>query len=135
MTSARVPAARAAVPPEAPPPSSRGGYRPHRSNCNPPVFAIHVLRLVTRRLRDGIDGIGGLDATGAINARKPARLHRAPDTPGDAVRIHAARPWRSPTDVTFTFGDARLDAAFIKAAAGLDGHRSIGGPRASLYGP
>ncbi|GLZ22818.1 hypothetical protein [Burkholderia plantarii] len=82
------------------------------------MFAIHVLRLVTRRLRDGIGGIGGLDATGAINARKPARLHRAPDAPGEAVRIHAARPWRSPTDVAFTFGDARLDAAFIKAAAG-----------------
>jgi phosphoserine aminotransferase len=41
-------------------------------------------------------------------------------------------------NVAFSFGDARLDHAFVAAAAeqgiiGLEGHRSIGGLRASLY--
>ncbi len=41
-------------------------------------------------------------------------------------------------NVAFTFGDSRLDEAFIEAAqeqgiVGLEGHRSIGGLRASLY--
>jgi phosphoserine aminotransferase len=41
-------------------------------------------------------------------------------------------------NVAFTFGDSRLDDAFIEVARergiiGLEGHRSIGGLRASLY--
>jgi phosphoserine aminotransferase len=41
-------------------------------------------------------------------------------------------------NVAFTFGDSRLDDEFVVAArergiVGLEGHRSIGGLRASLY--
>jgi phosphoserine aminotransferase len=41
-------------------------------------------------------------------------------------------------NVAFTFGDSRLDEAFVGMAGeqgivGLEGHRSIGGLRASLY--
>jgi phosphoserine aminotransferase len=41
-------------------------------------------------------------------------------------------------NVAFTFGDSRLDDEFVAAAreqgiVGLEGHRSVGGLRASLY--
>lgn len=54
------------------------------------------------------------------------------------MTIHADLQWRSQINVAFTSGDSRLDEAFIEAAreqgiAGLEGHRSIGGLRASLY--
>ncbi|VWB93766.1 phosphoserine aminotransferase [Burkholderia lata] len=108
----------------------------HGSNYNtPPVFAIYVLTLVTRWLRDEI---GGLAAMQRINDRKAQRLYGTLDALGDTIAVHADRPWRSRMNAAFTFGDARLDHAFATAAAqrgiiGLDGHRSLGGLRASLY--
>jgi phosphoserine aminotransferase len=108
----------------------------HASNYNtPPVFALYVLTLITRWL---IHDVGGLDAMQQINARKSKHLYDTLDAFGDAVRIHAAPPWRSQMNVSFTFGDVRLDEAFVAAArelgiVGLEGHRSIGGLRASLY--
>ncbi|ANB74358.1 phosphoserine transaminase [Paraburkholderia phytofirmans] len=108
----------------------------HGSNYNtPPVFAIYVMTLITRWLRFEI---GGLHSMQSINERKAKRLYETLDALGDAVTIHADRPWRSQMNVAFTFGDARLDDAFIEAAreqgiVGLEGHRSIGGLRASLY--
>ncbi|MDQ7975728.1 3-phosphoserine/phosphohydroxythreonine transaminase [Paraburkholderia sp. SARCC-3016] len=108
----------------------------HSSNYNtPPVFAIYVLMLVTRWLRFDI---GGLHAMQRINEEKSKRLYATLDALGDAVTIHADPRWRSQMNVSFTFGDKRLDQAFIAAArdhsiVGLEGHRSVGGLRASLY--
>lgn len=108
----------------------------HGSNYNtPPVFAIYVLTLVTRWLRFDI---GGLEAMRRINERKSRRLYNTLDTLSDAVTIHADRPWRSEMNVAFSFGDKRLDDAFIATAreqgiVGIEGHRSIGGLRVSLY--
>jgi phosphoserine aminotransferase len=108
----------------------------HGSNFNtPPVFAIYVLMLVTRWLRDDV---GGLDSMQAINDRKARRLYGVLDVLDSAVKLHADSRWRSQMNVAFTFGDARLDQAFLAVArergmVGLEGHRSIGGLRASLY--
>lgn len=108
----------------------------HRSNYNtPPVFAIYVLTLVTRWLRDDI---GGLAAMQRINEKKARRLYGTLETMRDIVSVHAEPPWRSRMNAAFTFGDERLDQAFVEAAAergivGLEGHRSLGGLRASLY--
>ena len=108
----------------------------HGSNYNtPPVFAIYVLTLITRWLRDDI---GGLEQMQRINEGKAARLYAVLDEMSDAVTIHAKRPWRSQMNVAFTFGDARLDRAFLDTAeargmSGLEGHRSLRGLRASLY--
>lgn len=108
----------------------------HRSNYNtPPVFAIYVLTLITRWLRFDI---GGLSAMQDINERKSRCLYDALDSLDDCVTVHADRRWRSQMNVAFTFGDTRLDEAFLVAAreqgiAGLEGHRSLGGLRASLY--
>lgn len=108
----------------------------HRSNYNtPPVFAIYVLTLVTRWLRDDI---GGLAAMQRINEEKARRLYGTLHAMRDVVTVHAKQPWRSRMNTAFRFGDERLDQAFIEAAGergivGLDGHRSLGGLRASLY--
>lgn len=108
----------------------------HGSNYNtPPVFAIYVLTLITRWLRFDI---GGLHAMQSINERKAQRLYETLDALEDTVTIHADRRWRSQMNVAFTFGDSRLDDAFIKVTreqgiVGLEGHRSVGGLRASLY--
>ncbi|MGF6601982.1 phosphoserine aminotransferase [Paraburkholderia sp. GAS448] len=108
----------------------------HGSNYNtPPVFAIYVLTLITRWMRFDI---GGLQAMQRINEGKAKRLYDTLDALADVVTIHAERPWRSQMNVAFTFGDSRLDDEFIAAAreqgiVGLEGHRSLGGLRASLY--
>jgi phosphoserine aminotransferase len=108
----------------------------HGSNYNtPPVFAIYVLTLITRWLRDDI---GGLHAMEAINERKSQRLYETLEGLDEVVTIHADRRWRSQMNVAFKFRDARLGDEFINAAReqgiiGLEGHRSIGGLRASLY--
>ncbi|MGF6917948.1 phosphoserine transaminase [Paraburkholderia sp. 40] len=108
----------------------------HSSNYNtPPVFAIYVLTLITRWLRFDV---GGLHAMQSINERKARRLYDTLDALEGVVTVHADRRWRSQMNVAFKFGDSRLGDAFIGAAreqgiVGLEGHRSIGGLRASLY--
>jgi phosphoserine aminotransferase len=99
------------------------------------VFAIYVLTLITRWLRFDV---GGLHSMQSINERKARRLYDTLDALEGGVTIHADRRWRSQMNVAFTFGDSRLDDEFVVAArergiVGLEGHRSIGGLRASLY--
>jgi phosphoserine aminotransferase len=114
-------------------------YRTHiqaRSVYNtPPVFAIYVLMLVTRWLRDEI---GGVENMAAINRAKSDRLYRALDAEADFYRVHGERACRSTMNVAFRLPDAAMEARFIDDARraglhGLEGHRSIGGLRASLY--
>jgi phosphoserine aminotransferase len=108
----------------------------HGSNYNtPPVFAIYVLTLITRWLRDDI---GGLHAMQSINERKSQHLYDTLDALNEVVTIHADPRWRSQMNVSFKFRDERLGEEFIHVAReqgiiGLEGHRSIGGLRASLY--
>ena len=114
-------------------------YRTHiqsRSLYNtPPVFAIYVLLLVTRWLRDDI---GGLEAMAAINRKKSETLYAALNRQPDFYRLHAAQGNRSSMNVAFRLPSAGDEARLLQAARqdgfhGLDGHRSIGGLRASLY--
>lgn len=101
----------------------------------PPVFAIYVVLLVSRWLRHDI---GGLAAMGRINAAKAARLYAAIDGSDGFYRPWAARADRSCMNVAFNLATPALEARFLHEAAaagfsGLEGHRSIGGLRASLY--
>lgn len=108
----------------------------HHSNYNtPPVFAIYVVLLVTRWL---LNDIGGLKAMRVINREKAARLYRLLDASGDFYRGRAARADRSIMNVSFTLPDAALQRRFVEEGEdaglyGLQGHRSCGGIRASLY--
>jgi phosphoserine aminotransferase len=108
----------------------------HHSNYNtPPVFSIYVLNLVTRWL---LHEIGGVDAMQRINARKAAMLYGTLDALAGVAEVHAQPQARSQMNVAFHFIDRRLDAVCLAAAAaegftGLEGHRSLGGLRASIY--
>lgn len=101
----------------------------------PPVFAIYVALLVTRwMLRD----IGGLAAMARINEAKARCLYAEIDGDPDFYRGRAAREDRSIMNVVFTLPSAELETAFQRRAAeegfsGLEGHRSLGGVRASIY--
>lgn len=114
-------------------------YRSHalaHSNYNtPPVFAIYVVLLVTRWLRDEIGGLARMDE---INRRKAALLYAALDASEGFYRGRAQPGDRSLMNVAFNLPTPELEAAFLTAAeragfSGLGGHRSIGGLRASLY--
>jgi phosphoserine aminotransferase len=111
-------------------------YVDHDSMYNtPPVFAIYVLLLVTRWLRDDV---GGLDAQLRINRAKAAALYDAIDQSGGFYRGHADPGSRSLMNVTFRLPTEDLERTFLTEAADhglveLRGHRSVGGIRASIY--
>jgi phosphoserine aminotransferase len=107
----------------------------HSIYNTPPVFAIYVTMLVARWLRRDI---GGLVNREAINTAKAARLYAAIDASGGFYRGRAALPDRSFMNVVFKLPSPELEKRFtIEAEAagfyGLDGHRSLGGIRASTY--
>lgn len=108
----------------------------HGSNYNtPPVFSIYVLNLVSRWLRDEIGGVAAIER---INARKASALYGALERHADLFEIHAEPAARSLMNVAFRLRDPALHEQFLaesRAAgfSGLEGHRSIGGLRASLY--
>jgi phosphoserine aminotransferase len=114
-------------------------YRCHvgaRSVYNtPPVFAIYVTMLIARWLRHDI---GGVEKMGVINTAKAERLYGALDGSGGFYRPRAAVRDRSQMNVVFNLPTPELDARFLSAAEaegfyGLEGHRTLGGIRASIY--
>ena len=109
----------------------KNGSRPN----TPPVFAVYVLGLVCRWLRDDI---GGLAAMHRHNAAKSRLLYDIIDTSGGFYTGHARPECRSDMNVTFRLADETLESAFLKGATArglidLKGHRSVGGIRASIY--
>ena len=111
-------------------------YAEHGSRYNtPPVFAVYVLMLVTRWLREEV---GGLAAQESRNREKAALLYDAIDGAGGFYRGHAERASRSLMNVTWRLPSEDLEARFVAEAAAeglveLKGHRSVGGIRASIY--
>ncbi len=101
----------------------------------PPVFAIYVVMLVTRWLRDDV---GGLREQARRNRAKAALLYDAIDASEGFYRGHADPGSRSLMNVTFRLLSDELDARFVTEAAArglaeLRGHRKVGGIRASIY--
>jgi phosphoserine aminotransferase len=99
----------------------------------PPTFAWYVAGLVFKWLQ----GQGGLAVMAERNRRKAETLYHAIDGSG-FYRNPVRRNARSWMNVPFTLPDPRLDAAFLAGArtaglTNLEGHRSVGGMRASLY--
>jgi len=114
-------------------------YRKHLAagsiHNTPPVFAIHVVMLVTRWL---LRSIGGLESMARINQAKAAALYRAIDASAGFYTGWAAPENRSLMNVTFTLPSPELEKKFLEKSAaagfsGLGGHRSLGGVRASIY--
>ena len=112
-------------------------YAVHAENGSmyntPPCFGIYLMGLV---MKWGLSQ-GGLDAIGATNARKAAKLYAEIDRSG-FYRGTADQASRSRMNLTFRLPSEDLEKVFVKesTAAGLDGlkgHRSVGGMRASIY--
>jgi phosphoserine aminotransferase len=99
----------------------------------PPTFAWYVAGLVFRWLK----AQGGLGAMAERNRAQAKALYHLIDESGfyaNPVAINA-RSWMN---VPFTLARPELDEVFLQEAhmaglMGLEGHRSVGGMRASLY--
>ncbi|HEY3808576.1 MAG TPA: 3-phosphoserine/phosphohydroxythreonine transaminase [Steroidobacteraceae bacterium] len=99
----------------------------------PPTFAWYCAGLVFKWLRRQ----GGLTAMAERNGAKAELLYRTIDESG-FYRNPVERACRSWMNVPFTLAQPDLDASFLSEAraAGLmnlEGHRSVGGMRASIY--
>lgn len=114
-------------------------YRPHAAAHSiyntPPVFAIYAVMLATRWLREDV---GGLDKMDAINRRKAELLYAEVDGSDGFYRGRADVAHRSIMNVVFNMATPEAEKQFLQASSqagfsGLNGHRSVGGMRASLY--
>lgn len=112
-------------------------YRNHiaeKSMLNtPPVFAVYVSMLTLRWLK----AQGGIKAIEKINNAKAALLYQAIDE-SSLFTGTVAKEDRSKMNVCFVMGNENIEKEFIQytralGIAGIKGHRSIGGFRASLY--
>jgi phosphoserine aminotransferase len=99
----------------------------------PPTFAWYMAGLIFKWLQ----GRGGLPVIAAANEAKAQLLYRAIDATGFYHNpvAHACRSWMN---VPFTLREPKLDKNFLSEAraaglVNLEGHRSVGGMRASLY--
>ena len=99
----------------------------------PPTFGIYMAGLVFKWLK----AEGGLVAIGERNRRKATMLYDAIDQSG-YYKNPVARECRSWMNVPFTIPNPELEKTFVAEAAkagltNLEGHRSVGGMRASIY--
>ena len=99
----------------------------------PPCWCIYMLGLVL----DWLESMGGVESMAQLKRERASRLYEYLD--GSALFAARARPGsRSDMNITFSTGDAALDAQFVDGAAArglvnLKGHKVAGGMRASLY--
>ena len=99
----------------------------------PPCFSIYVAGLVFKHIK----AMGGVAAMNKINKEKAAKLYDYIDG-SDFYNCPNRKEDRSLMNVVFVTGDKELDKKFVEEAkaegmVNLNGHRSIGGMRASIY--
>lgn len=100
----------------------------------PPTLAIYLLSLVLKWVKKQ----GGVEGIAALNNEKAKHLYDVIDQSNGFYRGHAEETSRSKMNVTFTLQSENLTKAFLQEAkeagfVGLNGHRSVGGCRASIY--
>ncbi|MGH8875046.1 MAG: 3-phosphoserine/phosphohydroxythreonine transaminase [Acidimicrobiia bacterium] len=107
----------------------------HRSLYNtPPMFSVYLMGMVLRML-DDLGGAAGLER---ISAGKADLLYGAIDESGGYYRSPVDEACRSRMNVVFRLPTEDAETRFLRGAreqgmVGLEGHRSVGGCRASLY--
>lgn len=99
----------------------------------PPTYAWYIAGLVFKWLK----GQGGLAGMAKTNERKAKKLYAAIDGSG-FYRNPVEKASRSWMNVPFILANPDLDKEFLAGAAKaglmtLEGHRSVGGMRASIY--
>jgi len=100
----------------------------------PPTFAIYTVQLVLKWIDETV---GGLSAMAQRNQEKADMLYNYMDST-DFYRPTADKDSRSLMNITFRLPSEDQEKQFIEEAtnnglAGLKGHRSVGGCRASVY--
>ena len=99
----------------------------------PPTFGWYFAGLVFEWLKKN----GGLEAMAERNRAKAEKLYSAIESSG-YYKNPVAKNCRSWMNVPFTLPDPNLDKTFVAEASkagltNLEGHRSVGGMRASIY--
>lgn len=99
----------------------------------PPVFAVYVSMLTLQWLKD----LGGISAIEEINEKKANLIYSEIDLNPVFSGI-AAKEDRSYMNATFNITDETLKETFDQMCleagiSGINGHRSVGGYRASMY--
>ena len=100
----------------------------------PPTFGIYMLGEVL----NWVEEKGGLEAIAKNNEVKAKVIYDAIDNSNGFYTGHATPESRSLMNITFRLSDETLEKNFLSEAkeagfVGLDGHRSVGGCRASTY--
>ncbi|MFJ7735391.1 3-phosphoserine/phosphohydroxythreonine transaminase [Lysinibacillus sp. NPDC097287] len=100
----------------------------------PPTFGIYMLGEVLKWVEEK----GGVEAVAKHNEAKAKVIYDAIDNSNGFYTGHATPESRSLMNITFRVADEELEKQFLaeaKAAGfvGLNGHRSVGGCRASTY--
>jgi len=112
-------------------------YKTHISKGSmfntPPVFAVYTSMLTLEWLKD----LGGITAVEEINEKKAQLIYSEIDL-NPLFKGFAAKEDRSLMNATFTLANDNLKETFdtmCKEAGinGINGHRSVGGYRASMY--
>lgn len=112
-------------------------YKTHISKGSmfntPPVFAVYVSMLTLQWLKD----LGGIKAIEEENKKKASFIYSEIDL-NPLFKGYSVKEDRSMMNATFTLENENLKETFeamIKEAGinGLNGHRSVGGYRASMY--
>lgn len=110
-------------------------YSKNQSLYNtPPTFAIYLLKLVL----DWVESEGGVEVIEKRNQEKAKLLYDVIDESDSFYSGHAKPDSRSNMNVTFTLPSEEKTKEFLhlaqeKGFVGLNGHRSVGGCRASIY--
>jgi phosphoserine aminotransferase len=99
-----------------------------------PTFGIYMLSLVLSWAKE----LGGLTAIAKQNEHKAGLIYDTIDASNGFYKGHAAADSRSLMNITFTLSDGELEKKFLSEAkqagfVGVNGHRSVGGCRASTY--
>jgi len=100
----------------------------------PPVFAIYMVNKTLHWIKNQ----GGVDVVAARNAAKAKLIYDVIDQSEGFYIGHAEPAYRSKMNITFNLQTSDMEKDFIaqgKAAGfvGINGHRSVGGCRASAY--
>lgn len=100
----------------------------------PPTFGIYMLGEVLSWVQE----IGGVDEVSKLNEAKAKLIYDAIDSSNGFYLGHAEPESRSLMNITFRLKDEELEGKFLAEAkkegfVGLNGHRSVGGCRASTY--
>ncbi|MBK7707774.1 MAG: 3-phosphoserine/phosphohydroxythreonine transaminase [Acidobacteria bacterium] len=100
----------------------------------PNTWGIYLISLVC----DWLERRGGVAGIERLNEEKARILYDAIDSSDGFYSGHAERAARSVMNVTFRLPSEELESRFVAEAtaagfAGIKGHRSVGGIRASIY--